>query len=69
MEFPKRINMVTWDDGSQIGPNKDDNFSYIEFVEWGFGDHNETWILVYKNGHEVSRHNARYAKDIVWENE
>lgn len=34
-----------------------------------YGDHAENWIVYFRNGKEISRHNTKYIASIEWEDE
>ena len=62
----KRIKYVGWEGGDRLVPG-DGPEDWIEYMCVDFGDRGEDWIVAFRNGIEISRYNARYVSDIVWE--
>jgi len=46
---------------------KDDYKKEIIFEEQNLGEYGIGWFVVYENGVEVSRHNAKFIESIEWE--
>lgn len=68
----KRIKEVRWpDNGAKIGERLVSGISAddIYMSATRHGDREEFWIVVVRNGKEVSRENPRYVKTIFWDKE
>lgn len=46
------------------GPFHRDEEAY--FFRYYCGDHDEIWVLIFKSGEEIARHNARNMDSIMW---
>ena len=62
----KQIQVITWPDQSILRANETDSLTMSATYQ---GDRHEYWVILTRNGVEISRHNARFIETIAWLNE
>lgn len=59
----KKIESVQWPDGEI---NRANNETEITYNYEYHGTYDDAWIVVTKNGTEITRHNVQYVASLVW---